>query len=130
MTNAKGAEIICSACGKESLLLRKPRFEGFQRVGEELSCAVCGHVFASEAEIPFKIRSAPRVFTEADRGPQIKVFEENEAEKLCRHCEHYVVNPFVQWCHRHRREVEATDSCEDFSPRQKPPPQSSDTRLG
>lgn len=125
MGDTKPVEIVCSACGKESLLMRKPRYDGFQKVGETLSCAACGHVFASEAEITFKARSAPKVFGESDRSPHVKVFREGEADRLCRHCEHYVVNPFVQWCHRHRREVEATDSCEDFSPRsaaEKKPP--------
>ncbi len=125
MKENKAVEIVCSACGKESLLIRKPQYDGFKKVGELLLCAACGHAYPSEADVPFKAQNKPKVFDESDRGPQVKVFEAGEAEKLCRHCASYVVNPFVQWCHRHKREVEATDSCADFSPRtekeEKPP---------
>lgn len=108
-------EIECPACGREALLLRRPRYEGFQKVGETLSCTACGHVFASEDEVPFKARAVVRVFSESERPKTPKVFAEHEAERLCRHCAHYVVNPFMQWCGLHRREVEATDTCDRFT---------------
>lgn len=107
-------EIICPACGRDALLMRRPRYEGFTKVGELLSCASCGHEFASEQDVPFKYVHAPQVFTEADRGHDPKVFEEGENQRLCRHCANYVVNPFVQWCGHHKKEVEATDSCAAF----------------
>lgn len=116
----KALEILCPACGREALLLRRPRYEGFTRVGEDLSCASCGHAFAGESEVPFKHRPKLQVFTEADRPSDVKVFAEGENARLCRHCVDYVVNPFLQWCGHHRREVEATDSCDAFRP--KPPP--------
>lgn len=125
MSNGQSVEIVCSACGQESLLMRKPQYDGFKKVGEILSCAACGHIYASEAQVPYKTRHQPKVFTDADRSARVRVFEDGEAARLCRYCEHYVVNPFVQWCYRHKREVEATDSCEDFSPRgenEKKPP--------
>lgn len=113
-------EIECPACGREALLLRRPRYEGFQKVGETLSCTACGHVFASEDEVPYKARADVRVFSESERPKAPKVFSENEADQLCRHCAHYVVNPFMQWCGLHRREVEATDTCDRFT--KKTPP--------
>ena len=33
-----------------------------------------------------------------------------------------MIDPFRQWCARHRREVEATGSCSDFAPRPLEPP--------
>jgi hypothetical protein len=54
------------------------------------------------------------VFDESDAPRVVKVFDETEAERLCRHCQHYVVNPFVQRCSRHGKVVEATDTCRDF----------------
>ncbi len=117
----KPVEIVCAACGAEAVLLRRPLYEGFKRTGESLCCAACGHVYADEAQVPFKVRAAPQVFTAADRSPAVEVFREDEAQRLCRHCESYVVNPFVQRCSRHGREVEATDTCADFAPRPVPP---------
>jgi hypothetical protein len=117
MSEAKPVEIVCAACGADTLLIRRPRYEGFARVGETLSCAACGHAYASEDEVPFKERKGVQVFTEADRSAEVRVFEEDEKGRLCRYCASYVVNPFTQWCSRHRREVEATDTCPQFAPR-------------
>lgn len=110
-------EIQCPACGQETLLLRQPRYEGFAKIGETLSCASCGHAFASEAEVPFKQRAKMDVFTESDRSKPVEVFTEGEHRRLCRYCAHYVLNPFMQWCGLHKKEVQATDSCDQFAPR-------------
>lgn len=120
MENPKPVEIVCAACGADTLLIRKPRYEGFKKVGEILTCAACGHEYPAEETVPFKQKPALRIFTEADRGPAVHVFQEHEAERLCRHCCNYVVNPFMQWCAHHRKEVEATDTCPQFQPREKP----------
>ncbi|MBU4459678.1 MAG: hypothetical protein KJ579_03840 [Verrucomicrobia bacterium] len=114
------AEIHCPGCGRDSLLLRAPRYEGFTRVGEDLSCAACGHSFASEDEVPFREEKKVSVFTEADRSVVVDVFKDDPRGRLCRYCAHYVVNPFRQWCGLHRKEVEATQTCAKFTP--KPPP--------
>lgn len=115
--SAKRVEIVCPRCKAETLLVRRPVYEGLKKTGEELFCSACGHRFASEAEVPYKQKQEVRVFSEADRPAPVEVFQEGEARALCRSCAHYVVNPFVQWCARHRKEVEATDSCEHFEPR-------------
>lgn len=117
MKARKGVEIACPACGQEALLVRQPLYEGLARTGEKLLCSACGHEFASEDEVPFKQKRTVRIFTEADRSPELHVFEADEA-RICRHCANYVINPFTQWCGLHRREVEATDSCPQF--RRKP----------
>ena len=113
----KPVEIICTACGREALLVREPVYDGLRKTGEVLKCSACGHVYADEGEIHFKTGEAPKVFDESDREHRPEVFEAGETERLCRHCAHYVVNPFMQWCGVHHREVEATDTCDDFEPR-------------
>lgn len=115
MSESKSVEIVCSACGKDTLLMRKPKYDGFTKVGEELTCSACGHEYADESEVPFKHRAQISVFKDSDRSPQVKVFRENEAARLCRHCVSYVVNPFMQWCGLHKKEVEATDTCSRFT---------------
>lgn len=113
MDDKKGVEIECPACGQEALLLRQPRYEGLTRVGDVLSCSACGHVFDSEEQVPFKHRAELHVFTDADRSQELEVFDEDEV-RICRYCVHYVVNPFTQWCARHKQEVQATDTCAEF----------------
>jgi len=66
--------------------------------------------------VPLKQREAVTVFSDEDHAPGVSVFKESEAASLCRYCAHYVVNPFMQYCTLHRREVEATDSCGAFVP--------------
>ncbi|MDP6630631.1 MAG: hypothetical protein QGH42_13475 [Kiritimatiellia bacterium] len=108
-------EILCTACGEDTLLKREPVYEGFTRAGEELSCASCGHVYASEAEVPFKEKRTVEVFTDDDRPDTVDIFDDDEKQRVCRYCKHYVVNPFAQRCDRHVRFVEATDYCDDFA---------------
>ena len=110
-------ELICGACGAEAFLNREPVYEGLTKTGERLSCSACGFVFESEESVPFKEKaSAPVIFTDADRSEKVVVFDEDENKRLCRYCAEYVVNPFMQFCSRHKKEVQATDSCESFTP--------------
>ena len=120
MGEIKPVEIICAICGKDTLLVRKPKYDGFTKIGESLICGSCGHEYLTEDQVPFKGRKAVKVFTEADRSKKVDVFEENEADKLCRHCASYIVNPFKQWCSMHKKEVEATDTCNRFVRRKEP----------
>ena len=122
MTKQAPVEIICEACGKESLLMRAPKYDGFTRVGDVLTCSSCGHEFADESDVHFKHQQDSQVFTDADKSAEIKVFREDEKGRLCRYCTNYVVNPFLQWCGLHKKEVEATDSCSKFAkkPEQEP----------
>ena len=125
MNDVKSAEARCPACGRESLLLRKTKYDGFTKIGEETTCAACGHVFA-EPDIPAAAPKKSDIFGADDQPKKIELFKTGEVEKLCRHCLHYTVNPFRQWCALHRRDVEATDTCDKFSarPPEKPAPPS------
>ncbi len=109
--------IQCTACGAESWVVREPIYEGFTKVGESFACASCGHVFASEEDVPYVGLTTPKIFSEEDRSAQPQLFEAGENRRICRYCKHYVVNPFTQWCGVHKKEVEATDSCGRFEAR-------------
>ena len=112
-------EIICSNCHQESLLRREALYEGFSKVGEALFCTACGHRFADESEVSFKVAAdQPAIFTVADRSKRVDAFSDGEADQLCRHCAHYLINPFTQFCSVHKKEVQATDSCAQFKVRQ------------
>lgn len=107
-------EIHCPGCQKESLLVREPVYDGFTRTGDTLKCMTCGHTFDDEESVPYVHRGDAGVFTDEDRPERVEVFSEGEAGQLCRYCAMYVVNPFLQWCSYHKREVQATDSCDQF----------------
>jgi hypothetical protein len=110
-------EIHCPGCSADSLLRREPVYEGLRKIGERLFCAACGHPFASEADVPFKQRQQPAVFGAGDRPRRVEIFRGDEKGRNCRHCRHYVKNPFIQRCGRHHREVQATDLCADLETR-------------
>jgi hypothetical protein len=119
-------EINCRNCKKESFLRREAIYEGFSKVGERLFCASCGFEFSCESEVPFLKRAVkPVLFDESDRSEKLDLFEEEEGRRICRHCAQYVVNPFTQFCAYYKREVEATDSCENFLLRQEEPDENS-----
>jgi hypothetical protein len=114
---SRPVEIVCSHCGADALLTREPVYEGLAKTGERLICSACGAEYPSEEAVPYaQKKSAPQIFTDADRSESISLFEEGENKRLCRYCADYVVNPFMQFCSRHKKEVQATDSCNDFSP--------------
>ena len=110
----KTLEIVCTACGAETLVRREPVYEGFKKTGEQFVCVDCGHAYASEDDVPFKERKSAKVFSDDDLSPAVDVFDEDEKWKNCRYCIHYVVNPFTQRCSLHVKQVAATDLCEDF----------------
>ena len=94
--------------------------KGFQKTGERLTCTACGCEYASEEDVPFKMKEKePAVFTEDDRSAPVEVFDEGENTRLCRYCAHYIINPFTQFCAIHKKEVQATDSCDRFEQGQK-----------
>jgi hypothetical protein len=110
-------EIVCTHCGAEAFLKREPVYDGFKKTGDVLSCSACGGGFASEERVPFKALAVdPTLFTEADRTQAVKIFDEGENLRFCRYCLNYVVNPFMQFCFRNKKEVQATDSCPAFVP--------------
>ncbi len=118
MKSAKPEKIQCPACGDASFLKRSPTYDGFRKIGEILSCAACQHVFTDENNIPFGEPRTPAMFEPASPAPDVAaVFGSDSVGHCCRHCEHYVVNPFIQRCALHQRTVEATDDCKDFSKR-------------
>lgn len=125
-TPVRPVEILCPACNQDTLVKRERLYDGFKHTGEKLSCAACGHVFADETTVPFKTKKIKPGFGLQDVPPPPKVFDEREVRetvgRLCRHCAHYVVNPFLQRCGRSNREVEATDTCNKFKPQNAPAP--------
>ena len=117
----KAVEIICRNCGADTLLRRDAVYDGFTKTGERLICSGCGFEYASEEDVPFKAQQdAPKVFTDADRSAKIEVFDEGENQQLCRYCANYIVNPFTQFSALHKKEVQSTDTCDQFEEASKP----------
>ena len=116
---SESKKIFCPACRQESAVKVVKKYDGFTLVGEIDACAFCGYEFHEEE--PEIIKDRPPGWV-----------NDRELKKICHRCRHYVINPFVQKCVLHQREVDATDTCGDFSlrpvpekelkPKEDPPP--------
>ena len=111
----KTVEIICRNCEADTLLQREAIYDGFTKTGEKLRCSACGFEYATEEEVPFKVKKVePVIFTDADRSTAVDIFDEGESNNFCRYCANYLINPFTQFCSIHKKEVQSTDSCSQF----------------
>lgn len=106
-------EIKCVACGEDTIVRREAVYDGFKKTGEKFICMSCGHQYLSEDTVPFKQVRGPSIFTENEKPSIPDIFAGKDLSN-CRRCRHYVVNPFVQRCSLHEKEVQATDVCDDF----------------
>ena len=109
-------EIHCTGCGQTTLVRAEPVYDGFKKTGEAFLCLNCGKRYASAAETPFAetASSRPRIFTEADKPRLSSVFSDDERQRSCGWCRHFVVNPFSQRCGLTNKETQATDLCVRF----------------
>ena len=107
-------ELNCPGCGEITFLRRDPVYEGFIKTGESLSCSSCGKKFELEESIPFKKDTSRTIFAIEDRQDSKQLFDQSEKQCVCRYCINYIINPFTQWCNIKKKEVEATDTCENF----------------
>ena len=109
-------EIQCTQCGKLTLARAEPVYDGFKKIGEAFLCTGCGARYASAADTPFAVAapSRPPLFTDADKPRAPSIFSDDERQRCCGWCRHFVVNPFSQRCGLSNKETEATDLCVRF----------------
>lgn len=108
-------ELFCPSCNTSALHIKKAVYDGFTKTGEVLTCTACGHERPmAEQEAPLPASPKPSIFSEDDVPEIFKIDGQDEQVETCRHCEHYVANPFTQRCSLHKKEVQATDSCGQF----------------
>ncbi len=122
-------EIQCAACGKLTLARAEPLYDGFKKTGEAFICTGCGARYASAAETPFASAAParPHIFSDADKPRPLSIFSDDERQRSCGWCRHFVVNPFSQRCGLSNKATEATDLCARFekktsAPDADPPP--------
>ncbi|MCK5850019.1 MAG: hypothetical protein KAH23_03820 [Kiritimatiellae bacterium] len=127
--SAESLEIVCTECGEDTFVRREPVYEGFKKVGETFICTSCGRKFNDIDSVPFKEKKISTILTDADKSPQIQIFDENERRKNCRYCEHYLANPFTQRCGLRDKPVEATDICFDFKTKTTPDSDQNETNI-
>jgi len=114
----KTMEINCTSCGERTLVRAEPVYDGFKKTGESFVCTACGARYASADVTPFvRGDNRPRVFTEDDKPRALSIFKDDERQRSCGWCRHFVVNPFSQRCGLTNKETQATDLCASFEKR-------------
>jgi hypothetical protein len=108
-------EIKCEACNTIAVAKPEPIYDGFKKIGTHYICTSCGKVYPSEEETPFvEFSEKPNIFGDDDKPDIPSIFNEDERQKSCRWCQHFVINPFTQRCGLTHEVVEATDLCVRF----------------
>jgi len=109
-------EIDCPTCAKPTLFIKEAVYDGFTKTGEVQKCTVCGHEIDSAAAqaSASSANQKPELFSDDDTPEVFRIEGQDDDMETCRHCEHYVANPFTQRCAHHNKEVSATDTCGDF----------------
>jgi len=100
MEEKKGGEIVCPTCCRKTLIIRQPKYEGLHKIGEEFKCTECGTVFSEDEEIEFVATEKADIFKD-DLLPENPDVFEGDKVILCRHCKHYLENPFKPALCRH-----------------------------
>jgi len=114
----KSMEIRCAVCRTTALVRSEPVYDGFKKIGEAFICTGCGTRYASAEETPFvQTASRPNIFREEDKPARPPIFSDDERQKCCSWCTHFVVNPFSQRCGLTNKETQATDLCVRFTKR-------------
>lgn len=132
MSYAAGDRIPCPACNNESLVQERTRMDGWEAVGTDLVCALCGAVLESadaegeqapsadhQTQDSALERSAALAFLgdeeEGREGPEI--LDDGEEARFCRDCNNYVRHPFGARCSVWDCEVEPMRDCDRFERR-------------
>ena len=111
----RSMEIKCEACGTTAVVKPEAVYEEFKKTGTHYICTACGKVYPSEEETPFvKASGKPSVFTDDDKPERLSIFSDDERQKCCGWCQHFVINPFTQRCGLTNTPTEATDLCVRF----------------
>ncbi len=130
----KGAAFRCPACGRDSVIQVRARFDGWTRTGEDYVCGLCRAVLApavaGDAQVPDARGSTVAHAKEllgltGDIGSDkcacdvLSTGTSDAERRFCRDCRHFLVHPFITRCILHDRTVEPMQDCADFVARSK-----------
>ena len=129
MAYADGQQFKCAACNQESVVQQRRRMEGWEVVGVDVVCALCGAAVpdaeeADEAQLDDDKRdsdaparsAALSLFgdEEEDGGPTADILRDEAPPRFCRDCQNYVPHPFGARCSVWDQEVDPMQDCEYF----------------
>ncbi len=117
-------KIICPVCGEPSVAKLTAKLDGFKKVGDLLTCLVCGAelgpVAAPDAEgavqedrklhdLGLLLGAAPEARVRLTAAPA--------EQRFCKDCANFLEHPFVTRCALDNRPVEAMGDCPNYRKR-------------
>lgn len=131
MSYMAGDRFVCRSCGCDSVVEERKCVQGWDVVGAERVCAMCGAALPPEvsaqsdpsthAESPAaedeRRNAALALFgAEEDGGPNdaSQIFGDAEQFRFCRDCFHYLPHPFGARCAVWEKSVEPMQDCDSF----------------
>jgi hypothetical protein len=125
----EGLSIVCPHCGRETIVKRQRKMDGWTVVGDVYACALCRAELADIAddsgaasetrarEDSRRLKALESLLNEDSASLQRPGLGDDEEARFCRDCVHFLKHPFISRCLLHERAVEPMDDCEDFSRR-------------
>ena len=122
-----GQKFVCPQCGMHSIVREEDIIEGlFDVVGKRHVCSLCGWQIPENLTADSATDSAARqsssdaakleaLFGESSPSDSIPVLSDNDIDRFCKNCRHYLQTPFMSRCLLHNHEVEPLGLCEQFS---------------
>ncbi|MBN1865094.1 MAG: hypothetical protein JW808_09355 [Victivallales bacterium] len=116
-----GDEVNCEACGASAFVVKKPRMDGWNKLGDEFVCSACGAKIADVLQTEEKPReksekasSALLGFLGMEQEEKKEIVATEDEKHFCRDCGHLVRHPFLFRCDLHKKDVNPMDDCPDF----------------
>lgn len=114
-----GDRIRCPHCGEDTVVKSKPKMDGWTRIGDVLTCVLCG----AELGAPEEEKSSASASTAALAAllgekpePKFRIDPGSEHRRFCRNCRKRIEHPFVLRCGRDGREIDPSGCCDAFEP--------------
>ena len=121
----KGETFVCPYCEQESIVRSETEMDGWKKVGEFLSCAMCGKKLSDvvtsssldidEATGDDKGNRDLMDFLGTSKDVKKKIVDDDGTRRFCRDCSSLMDHPFKTYCLRHKIDVNPMDDCDDFS---------------
>lgn len=128
MSYRRGQQIDCPHCGKGSVVKLQSEMDGWTKVGEYFTCALCGAKLEDEeqtadgdaepAKAPDrKVKGAAKLsgFLGTTKEEVKEVVIDDGERRFCRDCTHLLKHPFKVHCMLHNKNVNPMDDCPDFA---------------
>jgi DNA-directed RNA polymerase subunit RPC12/RpoP len=122
----QGDNFDCPHCGNSAFLKKESVMDGWNKVGEILSCASCSTKIADIEEEKKTEKSSADSSVDAlanllgaEKEAKLTIEASEDEKHFCRDCAHFISHPFLDRCALHDTDVNPMEDCAEFEPKKK-----------